>query len=103
MDYSEVDANIYALHEEFHDGAFVNCRQCRALLSIVDTAIEVSRTTAIAETRAEYAHTQNKRGRPSSPMPPLIDASPEEIARTVLSTPPKRDWRYLNSESDDTP
>ena len=38
------------------------------------------------------------RGRPSiKSMPSRIDASPEEIARTVLRVPAKRreEWRYL--------
>ena len=33
-------------------------------------------------------------GRPPRPLPPQIDATPEEIARIVLQAPPKRDWRY---------
>lgn len=53
MDYSDVDANIYALHEEFHDGAFVNRQQCRVVLSIVDMAIKVSCANAIRETPAD--------------------------------------------------
>lgn len=36
------------------------------------------------------------RGRPVIyPLPPRIDATPEEIARAVLSVPRKREWRYL--------
>ena len=41
------------------------------------------------------------RGRPSTKsMPPRIDASPEEIARTVLRVPAKRrdEWRYLRED-----
>lgn len=30
----------------------------------------------------------HKSGRPPSPMPPRIDASPEEIARAVFAAPP---------------
>lgn len=26
-----------------------------------------------------------------------IDATPEEVAMAIVSTPPKRDWRYLDS------
>ena len=38
------------------------------------------------------------RGRPvTKPMPERIDASPEEIAETVLRMPPKSDWRYLKT------
>ena len=36
------------------------------------------------------------RGRPvEKDMPERIDASPEEIARTVMSVPNKKEWRYL--------
>ena len=41
---------------------------------------------------------KRKPGRPSKPMPPRIDASPEEVVR-MLVTPPKteEDWRYLKN------
>ena len=42
---------------------------------------------------------RNNRGRPlEKTMPPRVDASPEEIARAVMSVPNKRkdEWRYLN-------
>lgn len=45
---------------------------------------------------------KRKRGRPRTlVMPERIDASPEEIARAVLSAPPKRadEWRYLKPGS----
>ena len=29
------------------------------------------------------------------PMPPKIDASPEEIAKAVMSVPFKKEWRYM--------
>ena len=36
------------------------------------------------------------RGRPiEKTMPPRIDASPEDIARAVVSQPFKKDWRYM--------
>ena len=41
------------------------------------------------------------RGRPATKsMPPRIDASPEEIASTVLRAPAKRpdEWRYLREK-----
>ena len=44
-------------------------------------------------------HPDQKRGpgRPPRPMPPRIDASPEAVARMLVTTPPKKeeDWRYL--------
>ena len=42
--------------------------------------------------------TRRKRGRPPGrTMPEPIDADPEDVARAVLSTPPKKrgEWRYL--------
>ena len=39
-------------------------------------------------------------GRPPRPMPPRIDASPEAVARMLVTTPPKKeeDWRYLKTK-----
>lgn len=43
--------------------------------------------------------TQKKRGpeRAPRPMPAKIDTSPEEVARMLVTTPPKKEevWRYL--------
>lgn len=35
-------------------------------------------------------------GRPPKPMPERIDASPEEVMRAILETPPKKrgEWKY---------
>ena len=42
------------------------------------------------------ADKKGKRGRPVKyPMPERIDATPEEIASTVLQMPEKQDWRYI--------
>ena len=40
---------------------------------------------------------QRKVGRPARPMPKPIDDTPENVARAILTTPPKKDreWRYL--------
>ena len=43
---------------------------------------------------------RRKRGRPvEKPLPPPIPDTPENIARAVLSTPPKRrkDWDYVKT------
>ena len=53
---------------------------------------------------------KRKVGRPPKPMPELIPDTPENIARAILNTPPKKseEWRYLQDEtgepeeSDDT-
>ena len=53
---------------------------------------------------------KRKVGRPSKPMPELIPDTPENIARALFNTPPKKpdEWRYLQDEtgepeeSDDT-
>ncbi len=44
---------------------------------------------------------KRKVGRPPKPMPELIPDTPENIARALFRTPPKKehDWRYLQSES----
>lgn len=38
---------------------------------------------------------------PANPMPPRIDASPEDIAWAILNTPPKKNWRYLREAESD--
>ena len=40
---------------------------------------------------------KRKRGRPARPMPPPIPDTPENIARAIVTTPPKKpgEWRYL--------
>jgi len=43
------------------------------------------------------------RGRPvEKPLPDLIDDSPENVMRSILATPPKRnqDWRYMRDGDD---
>ena len=39
-------------------------------------------------------------GRPPKPMPEPIDDTPENVARALLGSPPKRkqDWRYLKDK-----
>ena len=39
------------------------------------------------------------RGRPPRPLPERIDASPEDIAKAMLSLPVDYKWKYLESES----
>ena len=44
------------------------------------------------------------RGRPvERPMPPRIDDTPENVARAVLNTPPKKrdEWRYMKRDRPD--
>lgn len=38
------------------------------------------------------------RGRPPKPLPERIDASPEEIAKAMLSLPKDHKWKYLEGE-----
>ena len=41
---------------------------------------------------------RKRRGRPPKyTMPPMIDATPEEVARAVLNTPPRKpdEWRFM--------
>ena len=42
------------------------------------------------------------RGRPvQKTMPELIPDTPENIARAIMSGPPKKDWDYLKKSEDD--
>ena len=38
-------------------------------------------------------------GRPNRPLPPRIDATPEEIARVMLTTRPKAQWDYQDGKT----
>ena len=42
-----------------------------------------------------------KRGRPARPMPEQIPDTPENVARALLTTPPKREdeWDYLKESN----
>ena len=90
MSCPNVDERIYERHQKFHEGAFVNCLQCRSAIGIVDETTETARTVTIAEIQTEY-RVERKPGRPAIQMPPPIDASPDEIAWAVLNTPPKKE------------
>ena len=98
MSYSNVDEKIYDLHQNFHEGAFVDCQQCRSVIGLVDEVAETARTAAIAELNREYDEEPSRVGL----MPPPIDASPDEIAWAVLNTPPKKEseWKYLKKKRD---
>ena len=41
-----------------------------------------------------------KPGRPPKPMPEPIDDTPENVARALLTTPPKQreDWRFIRED-----
>ena len=45
--------------------------------------------------------TKKPRGRPPKPLPPRIDASPEDIAKAMLSLPADHDWQYLKVDKRD--
>ena len=42
-------------------------------------------------------------GRPPKPMPESIPDTPENVAKALLTTPPKKqtEWKYRNSDSKD--
>ena len=44
--------------------------------------------------------TKRPRGRPSKPLPPRIDAPPEELAKAMLRLPQDHQWRYLKKEGE---
>ena len=37
-------------------------------------------------------------GRPPKPMPEQIPDTPENVAKALMNTPPKKDWDYLKKE-----
>lgn len=37
-------------------------------------------------------------GRPAKPLPEPLDATPEEVAKSLFNGPPKKDWRYLSDD-----
>ena len=42
------------------------------------------------------------RGRPvEHPLPPVIPATPEELARAVANTPPPKEWKYMKRKKED--
>lgn len=73
MTYMESDQQIYDLHINYHAGAFVDYRECRAIISVVDKAIEAARDSTVAEMKAAY-----EPGRPKTDMPTPIDATSED-------------------------
>ena len=44
---------------------------------------------------------KKQRGRPPRPMPERIDASPEDIAKAMLSLPVDYKWKYLEEDKND--
>lgn len=53
---------------------------------------------------AKQKKQKRKVGRPPKPMPERISDTPENIARALLSTPPKdeEDWRYVKEQRDES-
>ncbi len=45
---------------------------------------------------------RNPVGRPPKPMPPPIPDTPENVAKAILFSPPKRDeeWEYLSNQDE---
>ena len=81
MDYPETDQRIYDLHETYHDGAVVDCRQCRKIIGIVDDAVELARsTTPLTDDTLLTDESSN-----------TLDA----LAWAVLNPPPEKRRRYL--------
>ena len=37
-------------------------------------------------------------GRPARPMPEMIPDTPENVARIIMSGPPKKKWRFLEKD-----
>ena len=53
-------------------------------------------TDTVLPMKRPYIQPKRGPGKPPRPMPALIDASPEAVARMLVTTPPKKDedWRY---------
>ena len=88
MNLEEARVALTAIHETFHRGRIADCSDC-------DTLIEgLTPDAAIMDGSPPYKDGMSMMGRP--PMPDLIDATPEEIARKVMNTPPpKGGWQYM--------
>ena len=44
---------------------------------------------------------KSRPGRPPRPMPDPMSATPEELARVLVTTPPKKNWRYMQKQQGD--
>ena len=54
--------------------------------------------------RHSKSESKRKRGRPVKyTMPEPIDTTPEEVAKSILSTPPKKphEWKFMKGYKDD--
>lgn len=100
MSQDEVGRRLLPIHDAFHKGEFEDCAECAVLVK--EFGGDSSGQDAIAETGAVvYDAPRRRMGRPPLPMPAKIDASPEEIARKVLNTPPpKGGWEYVKRRRD---
>ena len=88
MQQDDVRKAVASVHREFHRGRFADCAQCRRLLEKLDP-------DKIADVAPSH-YDAPRMGRPPLPMPEPIDASPEEVARKVMNTPPPKDgWEYM--------
>ena len=43
---------------------------------------------------------KKKVGRPPKPMPKQIPDTPENVLKALLTTKPKKNWKYLKKDSD---
>ena len=87
MTRAEVVETLSPIHRSFHEGGFSECEQCSILL---EEFTDPSNTVVVAKPR--------RMGRPPLPMPEPIDATPEEIARKIMNTPPPKDgWQYMKN------
>jgi len=95
MDQDEVRQRLLPVHDAFHKGGFEDCEECAVLVK--EFGGDSSGQGAISEAGAVVYDVPGRRmGRPPLPMPAKIDASPEEIARKVMNTPPpKGGWEYM--------
>ena len=94
MNQDEVRQRLSPIHNNFHEGGFEECEECE-ILTREFSRDSSNREVALAEAGVDYSPSR-RMGRPPMRMPGRIDASPEEIARKVMNTPPpKGGWEYM--------
>ena len=92
MQQDDIRKVVASVHREFHRGRFADCAQCGRLLKGLDP----NKIADVAPSRYDAP----RMGRPPLPIPEPIDASPEEVAREVMNTPPpKGGWEYMRRDN----
>ena len=95
MSQDTVRQRLLPIHASFHKGNYEACEECKVLLKEFGRELSGG-TDTVKEPAPSYA--PRRMGRPPLTMPEPIDATPEEIARKVMNTPPPKDgWKYMKN------